>query len=104
MKSPSLIIVVLFTSVLVSSSTCAWASLINRGGGMIYDTDLNITWLANANLADTNSFGIMAWDTAQRAGIHTSGAMPWNTAQDWIGAMNTANYLGLNIGGYQLRH
>lgn len=30
----------------------AQAGLFDRGGGLIYDDDLNITWLSNANLAD----------------------------------------------------
>ncbi len=30
-------------------STAATAALVDRGGGLIYDTDLNVTWLANAN-------------------------------------------------------
>jgi hypothetical protein len=33
------------------------ASLIDRGGGMIYDSDQNITWLADANLFKTQSAG-----------------------------------------------
>jgi hypothetical protein len=35
------------------------AELIDRGGGLIYDTDLNVTWLKNANL-----FGSIDWYTA----------------------------------------
>ncbi len=31
----------------------AHATLIDRGGGMIYDTTLDITWMANANLAES---------------------------------------------------
>lgn len=53
-----------------------------------YDTALNITWLANANLAASNSFGV--------AGIDAFGRMSWATAQSWIGAMNSANYLGFS--------
>lgn len=53
-----------------------------------YDTGLNVTWLANANLAATNSFGV--------TGIQADGSMNWTTAQSWIGAMNTAGYLGYN--------
>jgi hypothetical protein len=63
------------------------AALLSRAGGQAYYDDvLNITWLTNANLADTNDFGV--------AGINANGTMNWNTAQSWIGAMNTANYLG----------
>lgn len=52
----------------------------------IYDTEFNITWLSNANLAAANTFGV--------SGINSNGTMDWNAAQHWIGAMNTANYLG----------
>lgn len=53
-----------------------------------YDTSLNITWLADANLAATNSFGV--------SNISSTGGMSWDTAQNWIGAMNAANYLDYN--------
>lgn len=65
------------------------AALESRLDGLaVYDTDLNITWLANANLAANNTFGM--------SGIDQTGLMSWDTAQTWIGAMNTANYLGYN--------
>ena len=66
----------------------ASATLIDRGNGMIYDTDLNITWLQDANLAQTNTFGV--------SGIISGFFMAWDTAQNWIAAMNAANYLGFN--------
>ena len=53
-----------------------------------YDTTLDMTWLANANLGATNTFGV--------AGINAQGRMTWPTANDWIAAMNSANYLGIN--------
>jgi len=43
------------------------AELINRGGGLIYDTDYNITWLADANYAMTSNYdpdGLMSWGQA----------------------------------------
>jgi len=64
------------------------ATLLYRGGGLIYDDDLNITWLQNANLAATNTFRVM--------GILAGGKMSWFTAGNWITAMNTANYLGFS--------
>lgn len=68
-------------------STTANAALESRlGGQAVYDTDLNITWLANANLAATNTFGI--------SGIDSIGRMSWSAAQSWVGAINAANYLG----------
>lgn len=77
----------LIASILLANP--ANASLISAlGGQVVNDTDLNITWLANANLAGTQDFGV--------SGISASGAMNWNTAKFWIAAMNTANYLGYN--------
>jgi hypothetical protein len=67
----------------------SFGALIDRGGGLIYDTDLNITWQADASLAISNTFGV--------AGINPiSGQMDWFTAQNWLSAMNAANYLGFN--------
>lgn len=37
----------------------AQAALIDRGGGLFYDTDLNVTWLQNANVN-----GLMSWQDA----------------------------------------
>jgi|GEM_PF-909321 len=60
----------LFTTVTLLSvllSTQGHAELINRGGGMIYDTILNITWMQDANYAKTSGysrFGLMQFDEA----------------------------------------
>jgi hypothetical protein len=62
------------------------AALSGRGNGLIYDDVLNITWLQNANLAASETFGV--------SGIGSNGEMNWSTANDWIAAMNTADYLG----------
>src|ERR1035437_7528079 len=67
-------------------SGVAQAALFDRGGGLIYDSDFNITWQQNANLAATNTFGV--------SGISGSGAMTGGTANSWIAAMNAADYLG----------
>ena len=64
----------------------AQATLVDRGGGLLYDTVLNVTWLQNANLAASNAFG--------QDRINADGSMSWDIAQHWISAMNVANYLG----------
>ncbi len=59
------IIAVFILSGLFSSQ--GQAKLINRGGGMIFDTVLNITWLQDANYAKTSGyspFGLMSFDDA----------------------------------------
>lgn len=64
------------------------AALIDRGAfndgfsgtmHLIYDTDLNITWLGDANFAETSGFD-------------DDGGMNWTTATGWAG--------GLTVGGY----
>lgn len=40
--------------VLITLSSSASAKLFNRGGGLIYDSALNVTWLADANYATTD--------------------------------------------------
>ncbi|MFO1355303.1 MAG: hypothetical protein U1F72_04065 [Gammaproteobacteria bacterium] len=68
-------------------ASAAQAALVSRlGGQAVYDTDRNITWLADANLAASNTFGV--------SGITDTGQMSWTTANEWTAAMNTANYLG----------
>ena len=68
----------------------AGATLIDRGNGLIYDNDLNITWLQDANLAATNQFGLTGGE------ISSTGRMGRFTANDWITGMNAANYKGFN--------
>lgn len=58
-----------------------------------YDDQLNITWLADANLVATNSFGI---DPAE---IFGAGKMRWEISQLWVANMNAhagTGYLGFN--------
>lgn len=60
------LICLLMLSYLLSIITVASATLVDRGGGLIYDTDLNITWLADANYANTSGYvyapgGLMIW-------------------------------------------
>lgn len=80
------------TCVLTFITATSQAALVSQlGGQAVYDTDLDITWLANANLASSNSFGV--------AGIGLFGLMDWDTANHWIMAMNAdggTGYLGFN--------
>jgi hypothetical protein len=62
----------------------------NPGGTTVYDPIAQVTWLADANLAARQTFGI--------AGINRDGAMSHDTALRWVEAMNQADggrgYLG----------
>jgi hypothetical protein len=57
----------------------AKAALIDRGGGLIYDTDLDITWLADANYAKTS-------------GYDADGLMIWAQAMNWAGNLSYGGY------------
>jgi hypothetical protein len=57
----------------------AQAGLFARGGGLLYDDVLNITWLSDANYAKTS-------------GYDADGLMSWTGANAWAA--------GLNYGGY----
>ena len=86
----------LFLSV-ASTSNAALVSRLN--GQAVYDTDLNVTWLANPNLAATENFGV--------SGITTSGTltgiMNLETANNWVAAMNNFGNSGyLNISNWRL--
>lgn len=69
------------------------ASLVDYGNGLIYDDVLNITWLQDARLAASNSFGVsdIRYDSLGNYGV-----MTWDVASQWIAAMNAANYLGFD--------
>ncbi|MGE5318704.1 MAG: DUF1566 domain-containing protein [Hyphomicrobiaceae bacterium] len=54
------------------------AALVDRGGGLIYDTDLNVTWLADANYARTSGYA----EALQGAG--SDGRMTWGQAEAWV--------------------
>lgn len=50
------------------------------------DTALGVTWLADADLAAQNTFGI--------SGINRDGSMTYTEAHAWVAAMDRADYLG----------
>lgn len=52
----------------------AQAALVDRGGGMVYDTTRNITWLADMNYARTS-------------GYDSDGKMSWTAANTWASAL-----------------
>ena len=60
----------LLTVLSILAAGSAQAVLIDRGGGLVYDTVLNVTWLQDANFAKTS-------------GYDTDGAMNWTAAATW---------------------
>lgn len=65
--------ILLATTALVLSSNVN-AALIDNGGGLVYDEDLNVTWLAGANSGGALNWGdALAWAASLDAG----GTMGW---------------------------
>jgi hypothetical protein len=82
--------------VLVTLTGVAQAALVNRGGGMIYDTTLNLTWLADMNYAKTSGYaasGVAPGSSANTNTIWTDGRMGWNAANAWA---NNLTYGGFD--------
>lgn len=63
-------------------SGAAQATLIDRGGGMIYDDVLDITWLQDANYAENSGYH----------GYYGDGRMNWYEAQDWAANLSYGGY------------
>jgi hypothetical protein len=71
-------------ALLASTSSISNAQFLSRLGGQAqYDPDLGITWLTDANYAQTS-------------GYDADGRMTWSAAQAWIASLNAANHLGTN--------
>ena len=78
-------------------SEAAGALTISADGLTVDDPANGITWLADANLAAGNRFGLpVCTGTASspQPCINPSGSMNYPSAAAWVAAMNAANYLG----------
>jgi hypothetical protein len=69
---------------------------VNPGGQTVYDPVTNVTWLANANLAASNTFGlpICTSPTTPALCVGQDGAMTVTSAKQFIANMNSTGYLG----------
>jgi len=100
-------------------SGAANAALVSRlGGQAVYDTDLNVTWLADANYARTSGYdadGLMTWSQAMTwaSNLSYGGYTDWRlptTAQpdptcsnqfNWTGGVVSSGY---NCTGSEMGH
>ena len=57
------------------------AAHIDRGGGLIYDSYQNITWLQNANYANTSGYDDALY------GYNTNGWMFWKATVEWANGL-----------------
>jgi len=63
------IFIVLILTLVLGVTLTADALLIDRGGGMFYSTEMNVTWLQDSNYAQTSGYvadGRMSWNDATR--------------------------------------
>jgi uncharacterized protein (TIGR03437 family) len=69
---------------------------VNPGGQTVYDPASNVTWLANANLGATSTFGMPACKNpgSPKQCVNPDGAMNSGSAAQFIANMNAAAYLG----------
>lgn len=72
------------------------ADLIDRGNGLIYDDDLNITWLQNANYPG----GTMTWLEATA----WADALVFEDFDDWRLSKSDTNCSGNNCTGSEMGH
>ena len=80
----------LLLPILLSFSLDANATLIDRGNGLIYDSDQNLTWLQDANYALTSNFLL---DNSLFGHYATrEGEMNWDIANYWLGQFTYGGY------------
>ena len=87
--------------VVLGASSVANAALVDRGGGLIYDTELNITWLADANVN-----GVMIWDNAMTWASNFSyyDSVRNVTYTDWRLPTSDTSCSGYNCTGSEMGH
>ncbi len=78
MKLPKALIAMMAVGA-ISMTGPTKAALLDRGGGMLYDTVLNVTWLQDANFARTS-------------GYDSDGLMHWTLARLWAGELVHGGY------------
>ncbi|SPD75039.1 conserved hypothetical protein [uncultured Desulfobacterium sp.] len=88
------------------------ATLFDRGGGLIYDDVLDITWLQDANYAQTSgydSYGYMTWyeATAWADGLEYYDSVRDITWDDWrlpmtVDGLSEWGYDGTTTAGYNI--
>jgi len=69
-------------------SLSAHATLVNNGNGLIYDDVLNITWLQDANYANSSNYVT----SNGRHVTSSDGQMSWDEAMEWAEQLNYAGF------------
>lgn len=77
-------------AVLVGSSVVNAALISRLGGQAVYDTDLDITWLADANAGAGSAFDDGSLST-------TDGRMSWANANAWAASLTVDGFTGWRL-------
>lgn len=99
-RSAAITLALCFATVTAQAALLGRAALTPGGTDYqaYYDELQDITWLRNANLASSNTFGVegicQGNDPFGSGCGDFPGGMDWSTANTWIAAMNSASYLG----------
>ncbi|NOQ13748.1 MAG: hypothetical protein GQ583_04610 [Methyloprofundus sp.] len=95
----------LLTVIAVGISGTAEAALIDRGGGMIYDNVLDITWLQDANYVVTSGYAAdhataIPEDENATDNIYLDGRMGWDAANIWVADLSYEGYDDWRLPGF----
>lgn len=80
------------TAAIAALTGTAQAALVDRGGGMIYDTTRNITWLADMNYASTSGYAAANAGGSGSTQILSNGQMGWSAAVAWANNLVYGGY------------
>ena len=75
--------------ILLVFNTYSFATLTDLGGGFIFDEDLNITWLYDANYSYTS-------------GWHSDGRMTWDETNSFLASVNAGSIPNFGYSGWRL--
>lgn len=84
MPEKKTLLTLLLLFLLLAISSAADATLVDRGGGLIYDTWLDVTWLRDANMART-------------MGLSKDGLMTASEAMKWAADLVYQGYTGWRL-------
>ena len=88
MKLNTLKSLLLLVPIVLNLPGTSEASLVDRGGGMVYDDVLNVTWLKDANYAKTSGYEY----EGQPSWLKGTGEMNWGRATEWAENLNYGGY------------
>jgi hypothetical protein len=96
MRTISIIPKVIFICTILAISGVANAALVDHGGGLIYDTDLNITWYDHSSIAPTWADAV-SWVS----GVTAGGVGGWRLPSSAPGPYSWG-FDGTTTGGYNI--